>query len=119
LFNTNTLEVQQTQNLAFQTEPIEIQEVPNPKVTCGAKVHHINSITGGTLFTSVPKDYDGPCAVLDISIPSKQETLAVLPSNKEARMLAFVALTPDGGYSEVLIEATDIPVTHQSFADWL
>ena len=119
MFNRSNLEIQQTQDLAFQSERVETQEVPNPKVTCGAKVDHINLVTGGTLFTSVPSDYDGACIVLDISVPSKQEPLAVLPSNKEARMLAFVAITPDGGFSEVLVEVTDNPVTHQSFMDWL
>ncbi len=119
MFNRDNHEILQTQDLALQSERIDIKEVSIPEVTCGAKVDHINSVTGGTLFTSVPSDYDGPCIVLDISVPSKQEPLAVLPSNKEARMLAFVAITPDGGCSEVLVEVTDNPVTHQSFVDWL
>lgn len=101
------------------TQSIARQDSPNQDVLCGAEVVHTNSVTGGTYYTSVPDDYQGPCNVLDISSPDNPKSLAVLPNDKEAQLLAFVAITPDGGYSEVLIEASDDPVTHLSFLDWL
>lgn len=119
MFNISNLEIQQTQDLAFQTERIERQKVPSRKLSCGAKVLHVNMVTGGRMFVSIPKDYDGPCSVLDISNSDDHKALAVLPDEKEARMVAFIAITPDGGYSEILVEATNEPVTYQSFVDWV
>lgn len=119
MFNINNLEIQQTQDLAFQAERIENQEMPSRKLSCGTKVLHVNMVTGGRMFVSTPKNYDGPCSVVDISNSDNHEMLAVLPNEKEARLVAFVAITPDGGYSEVLVEATNDPVTYQSFADWV
>ena len=102
----------------FRTSNSEIQERPIQEL-CGARVVHVNIATGGTFYTSVQDDYDGLCNVLDITSPDSPELIAVLPNNKEALLLAFVAISPDGGYSEVLIEASDDPVTHLSYVDWL
>ncbi len=119
MLNTINSEIQHNSHLTLQSNNIEEQEGSIPDVLCGAKLVHVNMATGGTFYTSVPDDHDGSCNVLDVSSPDCQESLAVLPNNKEALLLAFVAISPDGGYAKVLIEVSDNPVTHQSYGDWL
>lgn len=101
----------------------DIQAVRDPlydsQVPFGAQVVHVNMITGGILYNAVAENYDGPCSVSDISIPDNQELLAVLPNKKEAHDLAFIAIKPYFGLTKVLVEATNRPITHEAFGDWL
>ena len=119
MLNPDNSEIQPTLDLAFQSNFTEEEESPIPDVLCGARLVHINMATGGKYYTSVSEDHEGSCNVLDISSPDCLESLAVLPNNKEAGLLAFVALMPDSNYSKILVQATDSPVTHQSYIDWL
>lgn len=84
----------------------------------GTKVIAANAPAVGAdaAISSVPEDYQGACAVVEAS--SGIRVIAVLPNKAEAFSVARYAITPDGGYGSVYVDASNEAVTHSSFEEW-
>lgn len=74
-------------------------------------------IGADTVISTICHSYQGPCAVIEAS--GSGRVIAVLPSGAEAYRVARYAITPDGGYGSIVVEETDLPVTHPDLESWV
>lgn len=82
----------------------------------GRVISQIPMEIGGEICTAFfDEDYEGKTCVL-----THDEIVAVLPNVQEGLSVGRYAITPDGGYSSVgIFAATEEPITHESFEEWL
>ncbi|MFZ4701186.1 MAG: hypothetical protein ACOYMG_14145 [Candidatus Methylumidiphilus sp.] len=80
----------------------------------------LDEIGGSCAYSEIPVGYEGKCAIFNGGCFPEKE-MAVFPSRQEAESAARYAITPDGGYSEVIAKVADksSQITHQSWIDWL
>jgi len=71
---------------------------------------------GGHEATSnVPDRYQGACKLID---NSEDKVMTVLPNKDEAFSAASYAITPDGGYCSVVVEAArESEITHPGWQE--
>jgi hypothetical protein len=72
---------------------------------------------GESAYTEIFGKYEGHCAVRALFTGM---IIAVLPNVSEAESVACYASTLDGGFgSTVVVSAPSLPVTHETFIEWM
>lgn len=76
-----------------------------------------SELGGHTAISQVPGTYKGVCSVIEAS--GSGRIVAVLSSFAEACRVARYAISAEGGYGSVIVDKSNLPVTHSTFDAWL
>tara|TARA_Y100000780_G_scaffold119536_1_gene107817 strand:+ start:1958 stop:2233 length:276 start_codon:yes stop_codon:yes gene_type:complete len=78
-----------------------------------------DEIGGDYATTVLPEGHQGPVSMQVRGCKGDHEIEATFPTLHQATMAASYAISPDGGYSDVvLIDGTGQQVTHADWQEW-